>query len=110
MWENMILSRSMERNWFHSGNPVIQRLLGIPKWQVLAKKAGKATITATLGGKKFNCTVTVKNTPVSNKWTKNYTKLKKYIQQNGEINDDGNYEVEQDFSNSVVLVAYNKKR
>lgn len=77
--------------------------------RVLAKKAGKATITATLGGKKFNCTVTVKNTPVSNKWTKNYTKLKKYIQQNGEINDDGNYEVEQDFSNSAVLVAYNRK-
>ena len=73
--------------------------------RVLAKKAGKATITATLGGKKFNCTVTVKNTPVSNKWTKNYTKLKKYIQQNGEINDDGNYEVEQDFSNSAVTCS-----
>lgn len=77
--------------------------------RVLAKKAGKATVTATLGGKKFNCTVTVKNVPVSNKLTRNYTKLKKYIQQNGEINDDGNYEVEQDFSNSAVLVAYNRK-
>ena len=46
---------------------------------------------------------------MSNKLTQNYTKLKKYIQQNGEINDDGNYEVEQDFSNSAVLVAYNRK-
>ena len=77
--------------------------------RVLAKKAGKATITATLGGKKFNCTVTVKNTPVSNKWTKNYTKLKKYIQQNGEINDDGNYEVVKEFSAYAISVAYNRK-
>lgn len=77
--------------------------------RVLAKKAGKATITATLGGKTFNCTVTVKNVPVSSKLTQNYTKLKRYIQQNGEINDDGNYEVEEDFANSAIAVAYNRK-
>ena len=77
--------------------------------RVLAKKAGKVTVTATLGGKKFNCTVTVKNAPVSNKLTQNYTKLKRYIQQNGEINDDGNYEAVKEFSTYAISAAYNRK-
>lgn len=76
--------------------------------KILAKKPGKATITATLDGKKFNCTVTVKKVPVSNKMTQNYTKLKKYIQQNGEINDEGNYEVEVDYATYGILFAYCK--
>ena len=58
---------------------------------VTAKKAGKAIITATLGGKKFTCKVTVgKASQSQSQIAQNYIKLKKYIETKGKTDTDGN--------------------
>ncbi len=56
------------------------------KGKVTAKKLGKATITATVGNKKYTCKVTVKDTAKG----ANFTKLKNYINNYGRIDDNGN--------------------
>lgn len=79
------------------------------KGKVTAKKAGNAVITAKAAGKKYKCKVTVKakkstpaktdrdftktlqpDTQVRSDYAANYTKLKNYIQLNGETNSSGN--------------------
>ena len=53
------------------------------KGVVTGKKAGTAKVTATLCGKKFTCTVTVKSSSGSTSLKSNYTKFKNYINKHG---------------------------
>lgn len=57
---------------------------------VIAKKAGKATVTAKVGNKTFKCALTVKN-PVKYKYTR-FTE-KRYSKKNLEITNDYGYNV-----------------
>ena len=79
--------------------------------KITAVKTGTANITATLGGRKFICRVTVKNpSPANTRLTQNYTKLKKYISQNGRYTEDGsqfiNVKVTEE---STLMIGYLKK-
>lgn len=58
--------------------------------KVTGKSAGTATITATVGGVKFNCKVTVKENGATNSSTTGFRKLITYIQNKGDTNSDGN--------------------
>ena len=58
--------------------------------KVTAKKAGTAKITATIGKTRLTCTVKVKKASTgSSKYTKNYTKVKKYLNKKGKVDSDG---------------------
>ncbi|MDD5805158.1 Ig-like domain-containing protein [Blautia sp. HCP3S3_H10_1] len=60
------------------------------KGKVTAKSAGTATVTAVVGGVKFNCKVTVKGNATTNSSTTGFRKLITYIQNKGNTNSDGN--------------------
>ena len=60
------------------------------KGKVTAKSAGTATITAAVGGVKFNCKVTVKGNTTTNNATTGFKKLITYIQNKGDTNSSGN--------------------
>lgn len=57
------------------------------KGKVTAKKAGTATITATVGGKKYTCKVTVAKKPAA---VSGYEKLSQFITKYGDTNVNGN--------------------
>lgn len=57
------------------------------KGKVTAKKAGTATITAKVGGKKYTCKVTVVKKPA---FASGYQKLNQYITKYGSLNANGN--------------------
>lgn len=80
--------------------------------RILAKRTGTATITATLGGKKFICAVTVKAAPSqSSKLLKDYSTLKNYITRYGKADGAGNKYVQQIFDGGAVrfIVRYYRK-
>lgn len=59
--------------------------------RILAKRPGTATITASLGSKKFTCKVTVKNkSSASSKLARDYSTLKNYISRYGRTDGAGN--------------------
>lgn len=92
--------------WKSSNTKVIQ----VSKnGKVTAKKTGNATVTATLGGKKFSCKITVKKMAVSNKMKESYTKLKEVIQRRGTLDDDGNYTVLVDYGNYGLSITYDRE-
>ena len=63
--------------------------------KVTAKKAGTAKITATIGKTRLTCTVNVKKASTgSSKYTKNYTKVKKYLNKKGKVDSDGTRYIE----------------
>ena len=63
--------------------------------KVTAKKAGTAKITATIGKTRLTCTVKVKKASTgSSKYTKNYTKVKKYLNKKGKVDSDGTRYIE----------------
>ena len=57
------------------------------KGKVTAKKAGTATITASVGGKKYTCKVTVVKKPA---FAVGYQKLNQYLTKHGSLNVNGN--------------------
>ena len=81
------------------------------KGRIMAKKAGTAKITATLGGKKFVCTVTVKKASASsNKTVQNYTKVKNYINKNGRYSEDGSRYIEMSIdADTTAVLSYDPK-
>ena len=81
------------------------------KGRITAKKAGTAKITATLGGKKFVCTVTVKKASASsNKTVQNYTKVKNYINKNGRYSEDGSRYIEMSIdADTTAVLSYDPK-
>lgn len=97
---------ALKPTWKSSDTKVVQ----VSKnGKVTAKKTGKATVTATLGGKKFSCKITVKKMAVSNKMKADYAKLKEYIQTRGTLDDDGNYTVLVDYGNYGLSVTYDRE-
>lgn len=92
-----------------SGNP---KIVSVNKsGRITAKKTGTAKITATLGGKKFVCTVTVKKAAASsNKTVQNYTKVKNYINKNGRYSEDGSRYIEMSIdADTTAVLAYDSK-
>ena len=81
------------------------------KGRITAKKAGTAKITATLGGKKFVCTVTVKKASASsNKTVQNYTKVKNYLNKNGGYSEDGSRYLEMAIdADTTAVLSYDPK-
>lgn len=81
------------------------------KGRITAKKAGTAKITATLGGKKFVCTVTVKKASASsNKTVQNYTKVKNYLNKNGRYSEDGSRYIEMVIdADTTAVLSYDPK-
>ena len=81
------------------------------KGRITAKKAGTAKITATLGGKKFVCTVTVKKASASsNKTVQNYTKVKNYLNKNGRYSEDGSRYIEMAIdADTTAVLSYDPK-
>lgn len=81
------------------------------KGRITAKKAGTAKITATLGGKKFVCTVTVKKASASsNKMVQNYTKVKNYLNKNGRYSEDGSRYIEMAIdADTTAVLSYDPK-
>ena len=81
------------------------------KGRITAKKAGTAKITATLGGKKFVCTVTVKKASASsNKTVQNYKKVKKYLNKNGRYSEDGSRYIEMAIdADTTAVLSYDPK-
>lgn len=81
------------------------------KGRITAKKAGTAKITATLGGKKFVCTVTVKKASASsNKTVQNYTKVKNYLNKNGRYSEDGSRYIEMSIdADTTAVLSYDPK-
>lgn len=79
--------------------------------RLTAKKTGTAKITATLSGKKFTCTVTVKKaSAASNKVTQNYTKVKNYINKNGRYSEDGSKYIEMSIdADTTAVLSYDPK-
>jgi hypothetical protein len=68
--------------------------------------AGNTKITATVGGKKYTCKVTVKDDfSVSSDVSENIATLKRYIKANGSTNDDGNkfIKFESDGNSSSII-------
>lgn len=82
------------------------------KGRITAKKAGTAKITATLGGKKFVCTVTVKKASASsNKTVQNYTKVKNYLNKNGRYSEDGSRYIEMAIdADTTAVLSYDPKK
>lgn len=58
--------------------------------KVIAKKNGTATITASLGGRKLTCKVTVKTQSLASATAPYYKKLKAYLTKYGEKDSSGN--------------------
>lgn len=81
------------------------------KGRITAKKAGTAKITATLGGKRFVCTVTVKKASASsNKTVQNYTKVKNYLNKNGRYSEDGSRYIEMSIdADTTAVLSYDPK-
>ena len=81
------------------------------KGRITAKKAGTAKITATLGGKKFVCTVTVKKaSAAANKLAKNYAKVRNYINKNGRYSEDGSKYIEASIdAETTAILSYDTK-
>ena len=81
------------------------------KGRITAKKAGTAKITATLGGRKFVCTVTVKKASASsNRTVQNYTKVKNYLNKNGRYSEDGSRYVEMSIdADTTAVLSYDPK-
>lgn len=81
------------------------------KGRITAQKAGTAKITATLGGKKFVCTVTVKKASASsNKTVQNYTKVKNYLNKNGRYSEDGSRYIEMAIdADTTAVLSYDPK-
>ena len=81
------------------------------KGRITAKKAGTAKITATLGGKKFVCTVTVKKASASsNKTVQNYIKVKNYLNKNGRYSEDGSRYIEMAIdADTTAVLSYDPK-
>ena len=81
------------------------------KGRITAKKAGTAKITATLGGKKFVCTVTVKKASASsNKTVQNYKKVKNYLNKNGRYSEDGSRYIEMAIdADTTAVLSYDPK-
>ena len=80
------------------------------KGVVKAKKAGKATITAKYGSKKFTCKVTVKNSSMTVKQA--FNKVKNYLTQKGKYSDYGGnnrYAVTTSISGFSYTLAYYTK-
>ena len=78
-----------------------------PSW----KSSNTNVVTATLGGRKFTCKVTVKNpTSANTRLTQNYSKLKKYISQKGKYTEDGNQFINVKVDKeSTLMIGYLKK-
>lgn len=101
------------------------------KGKVTAKKAGNAVITAKAAGKKYKCKVTVKakkstpaktdkdftktlqpdtqvqpGTQVQPDYPANYTKLKNYIQLNGETNSSGNNFLTDSLTQDTMTISF----
>ena len=81
------------------------------KGRITAKKAGTAKITATFGGKKFVCTVTVKKaSAAANKLAKNYAKVRNYINKNGRYSEDGSKYIEASIdAETTAILSYDTK-
>lgn len=81
------------------------------KGRITAKKAGTVKITATLGGKKFVCTVTVKKASASsNKTVQNYKKVKNYLNKNGRYSEDGSRYIEMAIdADTTAVLSYDPK-
>lgn len=81
------------------------------KGRITAKKAGTAKITATLVGKKFVCTVTVKKASASsNKTVQNYKKVKNYLNKNGRYSEDGSRYIEMAIdADTTAVLSYDPK-
>lgn len=99
---------SLKPSW-KSSNTNVVKVTSAGK--ITTVKTGTAVITATLGGRKFTCKITVKNPASANaKLTQNYAKLKKYISQKGKYTEDGsqfiNVKVDKE---STLMIGYLKK-
>ena len=71
-----IKGTSLKPSW-KSSNTNVVKITSVGK--ITAVKTGTAVITATLGGRKFTCKVTVKNpTSANTRLTQNYSKLQIY--------------------------------
>ena len=79
--------------------------------KVTAKKTGTATITATIGKTRLTCTVTVKKASTgSSKYTKNYTKVKNYLNKHGKVDSDGTRYVEKKIdAHTTAILGYDSK-
>ena len=78
-----IKGTSLKPSW-KSSNANVVKITSVGK--ITAVKTGTAVITATLGGRKFTCKVTVKNpTSANTRLTQNYSKLKKIHQSERQI-------------------------
>ena len=76
-----------------------------------AKKAGTAKITATIGKTRLTCTVNVKKASTgSSKYTKNYTKVKKYLNKKGKVDSDGTRYIEKKIdAHTTAILGYDPK-
>lgn len=76
---------------------------------VTAKSKGTATITASLGGRKFTCKITV-SVPAT--VPAGINKLKNYITTYGQVNSEGNKVIEFDYNENSWVIVYeaSKKR
>lgn len=79
--------------------------------KVTAKKAGTAKITATIGKTRLTCTVNVKKASTgSSKYTKNYTKVKKYLNKKGKVDSDGTRYIEKKIdAHTTAILGYDPK-
>lgn len=82
--------------------------------KVTAKKNGTAAITATLGGRKLTCNVTVKKQTAANATASYYTKLKNYLIKKGNVDSSGNpfvaYGANMDGDDCVWGILYEKAK
>lgn len=103
-----IKGTSLKPSW-KSSNTNVVKITSAGK--ITAVKTGTAVITATLGGRKFTCKVTVKNpTSANTRLTQNYSKLKKYISQKGKYTEDGNQFINVKVDKeSTLMIGYLKK-
>ena len=103
-----IKGTSLKPSW-KSSNTNVVKITSVGK--ITAVKTGTAVITATLGGRKFTCKVTVKNpTSANTRLTQNYSKLKKYISQKGKYTEDGNQFITVKVDKeSTLMIGYLKK-
>ncbi len=77
------------------------------KGKVTGKKAGTAKITAKVGTKKLNCTVTVKKKTVAkSKYENNYDKLVNYVKSYGKANAKGEKVVQDVFPYDDTNTTY----
>ncbi|MDC7290536.1 fibronectin type III domain-containing protein [Blautia schinkii] len=97
---------SLAPKWI-SNNTGVATVSG--KGVVTAKSKGTATITASLGGRKFTCKVTV-SVPAT--VPAGINKLKKYITTYGQMNTQGNKCIEFDYNENSWVIVYeaSKKR